>query len=93
MPSGRPVVPKDAGSTGLRYLEFVHELVPWVSTWQRMQAEHVATADGYCAARLCGRGGCGTPCIRWPCPTRLLADHCWNAHMAPRPVAGERVSG
>lgn len=69
---GDPPLP-DPG-TGARYLSFVLELASRPDVWGRMQAAHVPTAGGFCAARECGRGGCGTPHVRWPCPTRLLAD-------------------
>jgi hypothetical protein len=71
-----------AAATGsaLRYLDFVLELAPDVDLWQRMQDEHVANPSGFCRARVCGRGGYGTPCLPWPCPTRLLADWAWGAH-------------
>jgi hypothetical protein len=75
---GDPTLP-DPG-TGARYLSFVLELATRPDVWSRMQAAHVPTAEGFCAAPGCGRGGYGTPHLRWPCPTRLLAD--WAARAA-----------
>jgi hypothetical protein len=69
-----------ATGSAVRYLDFVLELAPYVTLWQRMQDEHVPTPQGFCAARGCGRGGYGTPCLPWPCPTRRLADWAWGAH-------------
>ncbi len=86
---GAAAAPKDpearrllSTATGaeLIYLDFVLELAPCVSLWQRMQDEHVPTAEGFCGARMCGRGGYGTPFMPWPCPTRRLADWAWGAH-------------
>jgi hypothetical protein len=69
-----------ATGSELLYLDFVLELAPCVALWQRMQDEHVANPEGFCAARTCGRGGSGSPYLPWPCPTRKLADWAWGAH-------------
>lgn len=76
------VVPRSAGGAGLVYLSFVQELADCVPLWQRMRAEHVPTPEGFCAARPCGRGGYGSPHLRWPCAPRSLADHAALAHDA-----------
>jgi hypothetical protein len=68
------------GDAALVFLTFVQELAPYISIWQRMRAEHVPTSDGYCAARMCGRGGSGIAYVKWPCSTRLLAGWAWKAH-------------
>lgn len=77
--AARKLLSSAAGTEAL-YLDFVLELAPYISIWQRMQSEHVPGPQGYCAARICGRGGTGTPFMRWPCPTRKLADWAWGAH-------------
>jgi hypothetical protein len=69
-----------ASGPEVRYLDFVVELAPRTDIWQRMQTQHVSTADGCCAARICGRGGYGTPFLRWPCAMRRLADWASDAH-------------
>ncbi len=74
---GDPPLP-DPG-TGARYLSFVLELASRPDIWQRMQTGHVPITGGFCAARECGRGGCGTPHLPWPCATRLLADRAARA--------------
>jgi hypothetical protein len=68
-PDGRYLFSTARGAE-LIYLDFVLELAPYVSIWQRMQNEHTPTAQGFCSARMCGRGGYGTPYMPWPCPTR-----------------------
>jgi len=76
------------------YLGFVMELATRTDLWQRMQREHTPTPEGFCAARTCGRGGYGTPCLRWPCPTRALADWAGDAYdrLALRGIPNGRVS-
>jgi hypothetical protein len=79
-PTEGPRLISTAQGAELIYLDFVVELAPHVSIWQRMQVEHVPTSDGFCAARMCGRGGYGTPYMPWPCTTRRLADWAWKVH-------------
>ncbi len=76
------VVPPPIAEAGLIYLTFVQELAENTSAWQNMRAEHTRTPDGLCAARVCGRGGYGTPHVAWPCSMRTLADWAHLAHEA-----------
>jgi hypothetical protein len=69
-----------ASGAELVFLGCVLELAPFPEIWARMQAEHVATADGLCAAPICGRPGYRTPVVPWPCTPRSLADWAQRAH-------------
>ena len=77
-PEEHPASP--AGGAEAEYLAFVAELAPRADLWLAMLDEHVPDEDGFCRSRYCGRGGYGTPCVRWPCPTRLLADRARKVH-------------
>ena len=56
-----------ASGAELVFLGCVLELAPFPEIWTRMQDEHTPTADGLCAAAVCGRPGYRTPVIPWPC--------------------------
>jgi hypothetical protein len=58
----------------LLYLRVVSELATAPALIDRLLGDHLAGADGMCAAPVCGRPGRGTPYLDWPCPTRRLAD-------------------
>jgi hypothetical protein len=58
----------------LLYLRFVAELAAAPDLVDRLSGDHTADDAGFCAAGVCGRPGRRTPHLRWPCPTRRLAD-------------------
>jgi hypothetical protein len=62
----------DAASA--QYAGVLIELSRLPVTIANIKANHTRTADGYCAARECARGGYGTPATPHPCSTRVLAD-------------------
>ena len=77
----------------LVYLRFVAELASAPDLVDRIAADHPANDAGLCAARVCGRRGCGLP---WPCPTRRLADLARalqaSRHREPVGVSGPSAS-
>jgi hypothetical protein len=78
-PAARALI---ASATGpeLVFLGFVLELAPRYAHWAQIQQDHVPTADGFCAARVCGRPGYGSPVTPWPCTARALADWAHRTH-------------
>lgn len=64
------------------YGRVVAELATMLDVWQRLQAEHTATPDGFCAGPGCGRPGSGVPYVLAPCGVRALADAAEAHHKA-----------
>lgn len=69
-----------ASGSEVEYVNFVVELAPCVDIWTRMKQEHTRDRNGFCAARICARGGTGIAFMVWPCGTRRLADWACDAY-------------
>lgn len=66
----------------LGYLRFVSELAAAPDLVDRLLADHPVDEQGLCAGRFCGRPGCGSRYLPWPCPTRRLADLARAIHVS-----------
>jgi hypothetical protein len=66
--------PIDLGGASAQYVGVLVELSHLPVTIANIQANHIGTDQGMCAAKECRRGGYGTPHVPYPCPTRVMAD-------------------